>query len=97
MRRGHGHFVDPHLGRLVWVNVMHRRREADHDAGVVDRDREMMPCVREKFGRPRRVDAAVEDVGGDVGEDAGIGRAEDPDLDRHGRHLIRAPGSSRVT
>src|SRR5690606_22010930 len=63
--------VDPELGRLVGVDVMHRRGHPD-DHPCLDGSCEVMPRIREELGTPVRVDRLVEDVCRDGIEEGGV-------------------------
>ena len=80
--RRDGNLVDPELGCLVGVHVVHAGRHAD-DEIAVERDGEMMARVREELRTPSGVDRVIKDVLGDVVEDSRFIVAEDPNRDRH--------------
>jgi hypothetical protein len=68
--------------RFVGVDVVHSRGEAD-DQTVVDRDCEMMPGIRKKFGGKIRVNRVIEHTRGDSRQNVFIAAPQDPDFDRH--------------
>src|SRR5215213_1211004 len=55
--------VDPELGRLVGMYIVHAGRHPD-DEIPIERDDEVMPWIREELGAPARMDLVVEHVGG---------------------------------
>ena len=82
VRRGDGDLIDPELGRLVRMDVVNTGRHAD-DEIAVERNGEVMACVREELRAPSGVDRVVEDVVGDVVENSRFIVAEHTNRYRH--------------
>jgi hypothetical protein len=80
--RGNPDLVHPQLGRLVRVDVMYPRGEADHLLAI-DRDGQVVPGITEKLGRPPRIDRLIEDVLRDPVEYRSVIGVEYPHGDRH--------------
>lgn len=61
MAQGDASFVDPHLGRLVWVHVVHTR-DKTNDLPAINGDSQMVPRIAQELGCKVRIHGVVEDA-----------------------------------
>jgi hypothetical protein len=77
-----GYFVNEHLRRFIWVNVVHARRES-HNTSVIDRNGKMVARIGKELFRKTRVNALIEDAWRDASKRRSIARSQKFDFNRH--------------
>ncbi len=73
---------------------MDRRGHADHEI-TVERDRQVVPRIGQKLGRPAGIDGVVEDIGRDAVEHGRVARFKDVDFQEHGPFTVLLRGRGR--
>lgn len=76
------YFVNEHLRRFIWMNVVHARRES-HNARVIDRNDKMVPRIAEELFREARAEASIEHTWRDASKQRSVARRQKFDFNRH--------------